>query len=70
MNYFNLELNSIIKGRANPVEIEHFLDRLLDLVCEVGFSDLVLSLFSSIKKFESEIFGYDETCNHIIRELL
>lgn len=70
MSYLSLELSSIIKGKAKPVEIEQFLDRLLDLVCEVGFSDLVLSLFSSIRKFESEIFKYDETCNHIIRELL
>lgn len=70
MNYFNVILNDICKGLAKPNDIKHFLDEVLDLICEDGFTELVSSLFNTIRQFKDKIFRYDETCNHVIKELI
>lgn len=68
--YLNNVMNSIVKGSVSPQDIKLFLDSVLDLVCEVGFSDYVRLLFNSIRKFEDRIFRYDETFNHVVKDLV
>lgn len=70
MDYFNITLDNICKGLARPRDVKRFLDELLNLVCEDGFSEKVVLIFSTIKRFEDKVFRYEETSNHVIKDLV
>lgn len=70
MEYSNVVLNGICMGLVSPRYIKEFLDSLLEMIFENGFSDIVLGIFDTIKRFEDCFFKYEETCNHLVKEFI
>lgn len=60
----------ILIESASSDEITQFLNEVLDIVCEDGFTSFVNELVRYIKLFSGYIFKFKETKTHVIRDII
>lgn len=70
MAYLNEVFNNICKGYVSPNGVKNFLDLVFDSICDYGFTEQHILLFKSMLKFDYLLFSYDETKNHIMKEVI
>lgn len=70
MNYLNVVFDNICKGYVSPKGVKKFLDLVFDSICDYGFTEQTKLLLKSMVKFDYLLFNYDETKNHIMKEVV
>lgn len=66
----NSIMYKILIESASSDEITQFLNEVLDILCEDGFTSFVNELVKYIKLFAEYIFSFKETKTHVIRDII